>query len=371
MTRVLLAEDNLTLLENIALELELRGYEVLQATNGQGALNILRTSTQLPDIVVSDIAMPDVDGFQLLEHLRSDPKWNGIPCLFLTAFDSLNYIRLSKELGVDDYIVKPFKADDLIIAMENKLKRIAAFEKQAELQLDAARQTLLNMISHELRTPLTAIYGGSEMLEQSLVDVPDETVKSLMELVRGGANRLHRLVEQTLILLQIDSGYLKKAYQQSRRPYTVDEVVMSAIDTIQNRHPDNLRHLEIEYSKHPDTLCVEGIMNYLVLMIEEPLRNAFRFSPQGATVEVAVHMTDHRVTIAIQDYGPGIPQADIARIWDRFTQLDRDVYEQQGAGLGLTIARESARAHGGDCIIESQSGKGTQVNVILPLCECE
>ncbi len=96
MTTVLLAEDNLTLLENIALELEFRGYQVLQATNGRGALDILRTSEQLPDIIVSDIAMPDVDGFQLLEYLRSEPAWNGIPFLFLTAFNSPNSIRISK-----------------------------------------------------------------------------------------------------------------------------------------------------------------------------------------------------------------------------------------------------------------------------------
>jgi DNA-binding response OmpR family regulator len=131
MTRVLIVEDNPAVLETIAFELEMRGYEVLPTSDGQHALDVLNLSNPLPDIIVSDIAMPDVDGFRLLELIRADPHWNVIPVLFLTAFNSPNSIRISKELGVDDYIVKPFQADDLVIAIENKLQRIQAFRQAA------------------------------------------------------------------------------------------------------------------------------------------------------------------------------------------------------------------------------------------------
>jgi DNA-binding response OmpR family regulator len=132
MTRVLLAEDNQTLLEDITLELEMRDYEVLQAMDGQVALEILRTTTPLPDIIVSDIAMPDVDGFKLLEYLRAEPEWNAIPFIFLTAFNSPNSVRIGKELGADDYIVKPFQIDDLILAMESKLRRIKGLQSHTQ-----------------------------------------------------------------------------------------------------------------------------------------------------------------------------------------------------------------------------------------------
>jgi two-component system, sensor histidine kinase and response regulator len=132
MTKVLIAEDNPAVLETIAFELEMRGYEVLPTQDGQHALDVLNLSSPLPDIIVSDIAMPDIDGFRLLELVRANPNWTTIPVLFLTAFNSPNSIRISKELGVDDYIVKPFQADDLVIAIENKLQRIQAFRQAAE-----------------------------------------------------------------------------------------------------------------------------------------------------------------------------------------------------------------------------------------------
>lgn len=137
MTRILLVEDNLTLLQDIAFELEMRGYEVVQAPDGQAALNALRGGAA-PDIIVSDIAMPDVDGFKLLEFIRSEQDWNAIPFIFLTAFNSPNSVRIGKELGADDYIVKPFQADDLVLVMESRLKRIRELQTRPRRSLGEA-----------------------------------------------------------------------------------------------------------------------------------------------------------------------------------------------------------------------------------------
>jgi two-component system, sensor histidine kinase and response regulator len=371
MTKVLIAEDNLTLLEDIVLELELRGYEVIPATDGQSALDILRTMSQPPDIIVSDIAMPNIDGYKLLEHLRSDPSWNGIPFLFLTAFDSQNSIRISKELGVDDYIVKPFQAEDLVLAMENKLKRIASFQKQAERSVDTARQTLLHMISHELRTPLTAIYGGSAILEEVLSGMPDQSIRDIVNLIQNGANRLNRFTEKALSLLQIDSGYLEKTLKQSRQINNIYEIVQVAINRINDEIAINEQHVNIILQGDTEPLYVNGAIEYLFMMIEEPLRNAAAFSSDGGTVEVTIRHDDAHVIVIIEDHGPGIPEDDIPLVWDRFIQIDRDQYEQQGAGLGLSIVRESARIHGGDCTIESKLGMWTRITLELPLVQGE
>lgn len=366
MTKVLLAEDNLTLLENIALELELRGYEVVQAVDGRCALDVLRTATNLPDIIVSDIAMPDMDGFKLLEHLRGDPAWNGIPFLFLTAFNSPNSMRIGKELGADDYIVKPFQADDLVLAMESKLKRVKAFQAQADRNLDDTRQTLLHMISHELRTPLTAIYGGSAVLADTLADLPDETARRMVELIQGGANRLNRFTGKALALLEIESGNLQKLYARSQQAHDIGEIIKSAVGVINDEIAADERSVTISLALMPQPVYVNGIFEYLVMMVEEPLRNAVAFSPDGATVEVVLSADESQVTVTTQDYGSGIPEADLPRVWDRFVQINRDHYEQQGAGIGLAIVRESARIHGGDCTIASELGKHTQVTLSLP-----
>lgn len=366
MNTVLLVEDNFTLLEDIALALEMQGYKVLQATDGQFALKILASLEKLPDIVVSDIAMPDMDGFQLLDRLRNNQIWTHIPFIFLTAFDSPNSVRISKELGADDYIVKPFRADDLILAIDNKLKRIASFQKQAEHNLDEARQSLLHMMSHELRTPLTAIYGGSAMLAESLVNVPDNSVHQMMEIIQNGAHRLNRLSMSALTLLQIDSGHLQKMYQTSRRPVNLNELMLSVISRIEHEISKDHKKISIKLESIPDSIYVMGIMDYLHIMIEEPLRNAVAFSLDFGQVDVAVSIIDSNVCIVIHDQGPGIPESSLPYVWDRFVQINRNDYEQQGIGLGLAITRECTRIHGGDCIIESGLA-GTYFTITLPL----
>lgn len=228
MTKVLVVEDDMTLLESITFELGIRGYEVLGASNGREALHFMRTCEQPPDLIISDIAMPDLDGFQLLERVRNEIAWNGIPFLFVTAFDSVTSLRTSKAPGGDDYIIKPFKMDDLVITMENKLKRIQAFRQAAEQQLDDTRRQLLHMMSHELRTPMTAIYGGSEMLADHLGSTSDELVQSMLNLIQNGAHRMNRLTAKALALIELDSGQLKSLYKNASRRYDMGEIVSAA-----------------------------------------------------------------------------------------------------------------------------------------------
>jgi DNA-binding response OmpR family regulator len=131
MTKVLLVEDNLMLLESIAFELEMRGFTVWQANDGKNALHVLHSTDQHPDIIVSDIAMPEMDGYKLLELIRQNEDLQNIPVIFLTAFNSPNAIHLGKELGIDDYLVKPFNSDDLVTAINNKIKRYQQIHQQA------------------------------------------------------------------------------------------------------------------------------------------------------------------------------------------------------------------------------------------------
>jgi signal transduction histidine kinase len=366
MTKVLIAEDNLALLDSIALELEMRGYEVVQVTDGRGALQALETASQLPDIIVSDIAMPDMDGFALLELVRQNPSWNGLPFLFLTAFNSENYIRLSKELGVDDYLVKPFRSDDLIIAMESKLRRIKGIQSQADRHLDHSRDTLLNMMAQEMRTPLLSIYGGTERLMEILQAAPDETVQRVLELIRNGAGRLDRITRKAMALVEIDSGNLHTLMVQDQRRHRIRDVLNHAVETIE--HENFGRDLQVTLLLNPEQekLEVQGIFEYLVMLVEELLRNAAAFSPDGSSVMVAVRETDAQMSIVITDHGIGIPESEMERIWQRFSHVKRDEPAPTGVGLGLAVVRDVARLHGGDCTITSTLGAGTEAVLTLP-----
>ncbi|MDZ4670406.1 MAG: ATP-binding protein [Phototrophicales bacterium] len=367
MTKVLIVEDNLTLLEDISLELDLRGYDVVQATDGKVALNILEKMSPLPDIIVSDIAMPDMDGFKFLETIRGDTALNDIPFLFLTASNSPNSLRISKELGADDFIAKPFQSDDLVLAIENKIKRIKAFQKKAESNLNESKRQLMQMISHELRSPLTVIYGGTNILTKLLAGTPDETVEKMIGLVQNGANRLNSLTKKIVALLEIDSGGLQTRFDKSREPFNMNELVESRIAKLKPSIIHERHALTIIFNPNPESVHVDGVLNYLELMIDELVDNAINFTPKDGTITVSVSQQDDKfVTLIIEDTGVGIPKADMLRLWERFVQINRDNQEQQGSGIGLSIVRDCARIHGGDCTLISELGKGTTVTLILP-----
>lgn len=364
MTKVMLVEDNVTLLDSIALELEMRGYEIVRAIDGREALRLLAADASVPDIIVSDIAMPNIDGYALLEAVQQQPQWQSIPFIFLTAFDSQNAIRIGKELGADDYLVKPFQPDDLVVAMENKLRRIQQLRASAERRLDGVRRELLEIISHELRTPLTSIYAGSELLAESIADLPDETLQSMVNIVRYGARRMNRLVAQVVMLTQIDGGIVERLVREQPQRCDMVAIVHEACETITDDLEKHDANLIFDLPDEPQH--VSGLIDVLVFCVAEVIRNAVMYSSPGTPVHIGLWPADTEVCFRVQDHGRGIAADDIARVWERFSQVDRDQYEQQGAGLGLALVRDSVRLLGGSCNIESQPAVGTVFTMCLP-----
>ncbi len=367
MTKVMLVEDNPILLESIAFELEMRGYEVMQAVDGRAALDLLNVSEDVPDIIVSDIAMPNMDGYALLESVRQNQKWNDVPFLFLTALDSKNASRTGRELGVDDYLTKPFQPDELVVAMESKIKRIAQFRQVAELHMEDVRRELLYMLSQELRSPLTYIFGGTEMLEEYIGPTEDETVQEMLGLVQLGVKRLNRFINNVLYLVTIDSGHLKRLIEQYAGDFEIMEMVRIAINTIRENPLFAASEIQVEVNGLEEEVYVHGLDEYLIMMVAEILHNAFKYSLYQATVTVDVQHVDDEVQITIHNDGPMIPEDKLEHVWDRFMQFHHEDYEQQGSGLGLALVRESAILHGGDCSIESDMSSGTTVTLRLPV----
>ena len=334
-TKVMIVEDNRILLENIAFELEMRGYDVMQAVDGQAALDLLKsTGTAAPDIIVSDIAMPNMDGYALLEQVRQDDMWTNIPFLFLTAFDSRSAVRIGNELGADDYITKPFQPDDLVAAMENKLSRIAHFRRVAAEQVNDARQEFLQMVSHELRTPLSIIFGGSEMLAECLADIPEESTIRMLNLVQSGVQRMNRLVNNVLYLLAIDSGYLDRLIDKMSEDYDTIDIVAAASENMANEARYQIKNLVLETIQPEQPAYVRGIQDYLVLMVGEILHNAFHFSPPGGKITVETRCEAGEVQIRVRDEGPGIPADRLPDVWERFVQIEREISRAAGGRSG-------------------------------------
>lgn len=364
-TTVLLVEDNQTLLESIAFELEMRGYRVLQACDGRVALAVLEAGP-LPNIIVSDIAMPEMDGYELLDAVRQRPEWEMLPFIFLTAFDSANSIRLGKSLGVDDYLTKPFEPEDLVTAMENKLKRMRQIQSYAARELDIARQQLVRLISHELRTPLTAIYGSAMLLEATLEQMPDENAQVLLTSLDSGTQRITRLVDRIVLFSQMQGDYLAGVYERHAGAVEVVPLVKRVLEACRARYA-NTTMPRVLVALPDDSPKVYGLREFVQMMVDELLDNAVKFSPPDGEVRLGVKVKDDKLVLRVKDTGRGIPPEKLADVWEAFTQLDRDVHEQQGMGIGLAMVQRCAAVHGGTCTMASQPGKGTVVSLELPL----
>lgn len=367
MARVLLVEDTLDLLASISLELEMNDYEVDQASDGQVALDILDNADTLPDIIVSDIDMPNMNGYELLATCQQHVEWRAIPFIFLTAHGERNDILTGKKLGVDDYLVKPFQSDELMVAIGNKLQRLGQIKATAEQKLDKTRRELLMMISHELRTPLSAIYGGAELLADSLANVPDSMSHRMLGLVQSGAKRMRRLVEQIVFLTQLDSGNLTQALEKHADNYDMNNMIEKAYKSLEEEWGTDVPAATFNFQLPSEPVMVSGNLDFLTMMVEEGIRNAVAFTPPNGQIDVELTTNGQYAFVMITDQGPGIPEEDLPRVWERFVQINRDKYEQQGMGLGLALVRESARLHHGDCTIQSIVGQGTRLTLELPL----
>ena len=366
-TTILFVEDNEDLRENAALVLGLEGYRVHLARDGREALDLLENGV-VPNLIVSDIMMPRMDGYEFFNAVRGKPHLKAVPFIFLTARGSRRDIATGKSMGADDYLVKPFDPEDFLIAIQNKLKRVEAMREKAEEDLNDARRVLVQLISHELRTPLTYVTGGFALLAEELESQQktDRGMNVSLNLIQNGTQRLNRLAEQMVLYSQIISGYVEQQVREVSERLNLDDLVTDALclleDLVQEREPSFNR-----ITMHTGGVIVTGVKDLLVTAITEVIRNAVQYSPKGGLIELVVRRNGDYGTLMVMDHGPGIKPDDQATVWDVLVQSDRIRSEQQGAGMGLPLVKGIITAHGGEVDLYSVPGKGTQVMLQIPM----
>ncbi|MGA7162222.1 MAG: response regulator, partial [Bacteroidota bacterium] len=206
--KILIVDDEPDLLEITAAYLEMEGYVPITALNGPAALEILKTTA--PDLIISDITMPGMSGFDLFEKIRADASFQNTPFVFLSGHTDLEHIMMGKELGSDDYLMKPFEPEMLISTIKGKLKRSQQLSESMSHQMDQLKNQLFRLISHEMRTPLTSILGAAEILSGGKETLSPEDFTGFLEMLKVGTLRLNRMVEDFLLVVKIESGEVAK-----------------------------------------------------------------------------------------------------------------------------------------------------------------
>lgn len=366
---ILVVDDNAALLRSVDRLLRMEGFTVWMASDARDALIQLEAAEQLPDLIISDIAMPGMDGFEFYRAVRKRKEWVRIPFVFLTARDQSEDLQTGYALGADDYLIKPLNQDRLLMIANSKIERsreLMRYIDQQQQALGVVQRELSMMVAHELRTPLVSITMISDMLSRELEQMETSQVQEMLAMMQSGSVRMHRLVEQMVLYVQLQSGALENEIHELNREIQVDKLLHAVLQKVHKweyRPRDVPVELDIE---EPDTVIV-GEEMALTHVCAEVLFNAIVFARPETPVTVQQRTEDHTLVITITDQGPGIPAPAQARVFEPFFQHNRDYYEQQGIGIGLTLARSIAELYGGSVTLESQPDAGTRVTLWLPL----
>jgi two-component system sensor histidine kinase/response regulator len=362
---LLVVEDEPYLLDSIRYILEIDNYHVTIAKNGLEALNILNTEgTVKPDLIVSDIMMPHMDGFEFLRQVRNNPDWVFIPFIFLTAKGSRQDVHQGKLLGVDDYLTKPFDSDDLLVAVASKLGRYYGFQNAQARAIGDIKRNILTILNHEFRTPLTSVVGYSDMLQDGDVSQMNANeIKSYLTEINSGAIRLRRLVENFITLVDLRTGDAQKNYEGRRQIITsVDTILKNAIEKVFNNEKVTCECQLIMDDTLPHII---GDAEYIHIIFNELLNNSVKFTTNSQPVLVEARNVEHKLLIKIRNFGRSIRPEHIQYIWDEFYQSERAEFEDQGAGSGLAIVKGLIELHNAEIFVESANDQ-TCFTLIFP-----
>ena len=361
MKKILVIDDEAWLREMVQMALHQKGFDVVEAEDGASGIDMARR--ELPALILSDVNMEKGNGYQTLSALRSDPATAAIPFILMTGLADNAGMRHGMELGADDYLPKPFTIEVLYAAVEARLKKAEALRQEADKKLADLRDNISMMLPHELRTPLNGIMAYGEILAAEAATLPPAEVAEMGQVIFESGKRLERLVENFLIYAQIEllgaDPQKVSTLRQKRTQFPARLIEERA--RAQARAAQRADDLILELADGPMPISED----YLAKIVEELAQNAFKFSEAGSPVRVALSDSPNGMALTVTDRGRGFSTKDITKV-GAYMQFDRKLQEQQGLGLGLTIARRLTELHGGTLAIQSEQGSTTTVTVKLP-----
>ncbi len=361
MKKLLIVEDEAAIRANILDLLKAQDFDVIAAENG--TIGVEMALSHLPDLIICDVMMPELDGYEVLKTLRQNPLTATIPFIFLTAKADQVDLRAGMSLGADDYLTKPFRSRELLQAIATRLEKQAVIENQQAQKLNELRCSITLSLPHELRTPLNGIIGLSELMIAEYSSLSSTESLEMLQDIRTSGKRLHRLIQNFLVYAELELAATDSKRVASFRNYQTH----SAKSIIAEQAILQARAANREADLHLKLLdaSIQISTRYLKKLVEELLDNAFKFSSAGTPVTVSSVRENNFFILSICDKGRGMSTRQVTEV-GAYQQFERKLYEQQGSGLGLIIAIRLAKLHAGKLFIESLLGQQTTVLVTLP-----
>jgi signal transduction histidine kinase len=357
----------------LARRLERQGHQSAVAASGIEALSLL--STVPFDLVLLDVMMPEMDGFETLKRIKSNPALWGVSVVMITALDEVDSVVRCIELGAADYLTKPFNPVLLQARIGSCLREKRARDRETRLfsnlqtsyrqlkELETMRDDLTHMIVHDLRTPLTSVLVGMQTVEA--VGDLNASQQEMLKLSIDGGHTLLGMINDLLDIDKMEKGSLQLDYGD----VSPGELVSSSLAQVALLASGKNIRLSSEVA--PDLPNFFGDGDKLRRTLVNLIGNALKFTPSGGAVAVSVRRGDadgDSLVFAVQDTGEGIPKEAFDRIFEKFGQVEnRKAGRKMSTGLGLTFSKMAVEAHGGRIWVESEPGQGSVFSFALPL----
>jgi two-component system sensor histidine kinase/response regulator len=395
---IVVIEDSKTQAEKVRAVLTAAGHDVIVAHDGESGLALCRSLPAPPDAIISDILMPGIDGYEVCRRAKSDPVLGQVPVLVLTALTNPADVLRAVAAGADNYCTKPYDpavllerlasaiarrgrpdtdttvelggerfdlgasmsrlADVLVASLHDASERYVELERSRERLAinNSQREEMVRVMAHEMRSPLQSMLLIAELSHQK----PDDhaLLQSMPGRVTRMVQRLLRLIEDLSDVSSIDLGTLRIA----PTPFDLVALVRDTAERVQA----TITSHRIDISA-PAELGLTADVNRIEQVVTNLLINAVKYSPGTNRVMLQVSHQGARARVEVRDYGIGIAQGEVPRLFDRYFRTDKGKDRAGGLGLGLYICRALIEAHGGEIGVESRPGQGSTFWFTLPL----
>ncbi|GJM41535.1 MAG: hybrid sensor histidine kinase/response regulator [Ardenticatenaceae bacterium] len=358
--KILIVDDEPYARQAIEMLLMKESYELFFAEDAHEALAQL--DDEIPDVILSDVMMPNMDGFELCQRIKRNPKWNHVPIILVTALDSKQDLARGLEAGADDFLHKPINGLELRARVRSMLRiKLRHDELQAALQM---RQDLANMIVHDIRSPLSTILIYCDLMEAEL----DGNVQTL-DTIRGEANRLSSFLTDMLMMAKMEHGRLMLSQSQ----VDVNELATAVCDSYAPMA--RLKEVDLALDLPDETKKILLDANLWRRVLDNLVSNAVKFSPTKGNITLRVRYdgpgvassngSSPHLNLQVIDEGPGIAPEHYETIFDKFQIVATGRRDVKQVGLGLAFCKMVVEAHNGRISVQANKPRGSVFTVEL------
>lgn len=331
-----------------------------------GNMCIEQAKNEKPDLILLDVMMPDISGFDTAVILKKDPATADIPIIFLTALNNPSDLVHGFQVGANDFLTKPFNKEELVVRVMHQITLVAA-KRLIQQQNEELRATIGNrdkmysVIAHDLRSPMASIRMVLNLVVSAVS--PDTVGPELFELLDKAnkeSEEVHDLLDNLLKWTKSQTGRLSVVMQD----LDLNDIIPGVVDIFEMIA--QTKHIKLVYQPSADPVTVRADNDMLKTIVRNFMSNAIKFSPEGSTIDIIMRKEGEFAKVSVHDHGVGIASERIATIFHK-GETTYGTGGEEGSGLGLQLCADFSRKMGGDVMVESTVGEGSTFSVLVPL----